>query len=104
MSKSVPTPQKLQASNTLQGTLVSSNTKVANVSAQAEIVTITPDDLTVGTTIELSGTEYPITTVTRSPFKPNSGTALAQKPATIQLPENTTQPVKKFSFLIVKSF
>ena len=104
MSAALPTPQKFTVSDSRQGTLVSAKTKVANVSGIAEVVSITPDKIKAGDVLNLGGTNYPIITVTPSPLKTNTGSVLAQKSATIQLPENTTQPVKKFSFLIVKSF
>ena len=104
MAKTVPEPQKLAASDARQGTVVSARVKNPNISATSEVVTITPTKFKVGDVLELGGTDYPITTITQSTLKSNSGSALSQKAATIQLPETTNEPVKKYSFLIVKSF
>jgi hypothetical protein len=104
MSKQVPEIGQIPITADRQGTIVTSAVKVANVSAIAEVATLTPDKFKVGDVLTLEGVDYPITTVTKSSIKPNKGIPLVQKSANITLPENTTQPVKRFSFLIVKSF
>ena len=107
MSSAIPTPQVIAPTFLRQGTVVSAGEKpgVAN-RALLEVVSVTPDDYASGDVLTLGGVDYPITGVTKSTIKTKSGSPLVQKAATIEMPDpnNTTQPVKRFSFLIVKSF
>ena len=107
MSSAIPTPQIIAPSVKRQGTVVSSGEKpgVADL-ALVEVVSITPDDYASGDVLTIGGVDYAITSVTKSTIKTKSGRPLVQKAATIEMPDpnNTTQPVKRFSFLIVKSF
>ena len=70
----------------------------------AQVVSVTPDGYKTGDILTLGGIDYPIVSVVNPNIKTKSGSTLVQKSATIQLPDNTTQPIKRFSFLIVKSF
>jgi len=111
-AKPLPPPFKDQStvqfsvgSDLAQGKIVSSeeSKKIAN-RINVQMTTITPSKYSSGKTITIDGVDYPILSVTKSTLKTNSGTPVFQKSADIQLPESESAPIKKYSFLIVKSF
>ena len=103
--KKIPSPGPIPISSKRQGTVVSAKqSPTTSNRGSTQVVSLTPDNYKTGDTLTLDGVEYPITSVQKPNIKTKSGTPLVQKPATIQMPDNTTQPVKRFSFLIVKSF
>ncbi len=105
MSSPVPEIGPIPVSSKRQGIVVSSKqSPTASNRGQAQVVSLTPDNYKSGDTLTLGGVDYPITSVQKPSIKTKSGSPLVQKSATIQMPDNTTQPVKRFSFLIVKSF
>tara|TARA_R110002051_G_scaffold93186_1_gene163046 strand:- start:46 stop:363 length:318 start_codon:yes stop_codon:yes gene_type:complete len=105
MSSAIPTPQVIAPTFLRQGTVVFAGEKPGVTDrALTEVVSITPDDYASGDVLTIGGVDYPITAVTKPTIKTKSGSPLVQKAATIEMPDNTTQPVKRFSFLIVKSF
>lgn len=105
MASPVPEIGPIPSSSLRQGVVVSSKqSPTASNRGQAQVVSLTPDEYKSGDVLTLGGVDYPITTVQKPDIKTKSGTPLVQKSATIQLPDNETQPVKRFSFLIVKSF
>ena len=88
-----------------QGTVVfSSVSTVDRTRGSVQICTIAPDSYKTGDVLTINGDEYEVTSVIKPTIKTKSGSTMLQKSATIELPENTTQPVKRFSFLMVKSF
>jgi hypothetical protein len=88
-----------------QGTVVFSSISTLDPTrGSVQLVTITPDNYKTGDVLEVNGDEYEVTSVIKPNIKTKSGSTMLQKSATIELPENTTQPVKRFSFLMVKSF
>lgn len=100
-----PSPSAEISTAGKQGTVVASTVSTVDPTrGSVYLVTITPDEYKTGDVVTIGEEDYPVTSVVKPTIKTKSGSPMVQKSANITIPESDSAPVKRYSFLIVKSF